>query len=360
LENFFFEKAVSEYLAGSRDQAIDSLEKSLKYEAGNNDAKKILCRLLVQRAGDSFYNDDLEKSFIDIRRAKSVLPEDPRVNRMYKFIKEAFDERFKPRQAEEQKEVVRFMTGAYLESKTPVVKEKGWGGEFAYLAAGFAVMILVLFLAVLMAFDRLYKMRTHDMYMQKVELERVKWAVTGGKAHGVKDPSCAASEAAVTFSKAPSEMQRLLKNPSLQVRVKGMMILEAEMLLGSGARYKAQAASLIDPLLTDEDPLVAANASRVMSSININKGIASLERLMRDGRQEKAAAIYSLGYVASDRAVSLLLQSIKNKDGKIAAAAVNSLLKISGAGFKGVSGKYADEARKALALLVVKKEGRQS
>ncbi len=96
LGQIFYDRSVSEYLQGSRDEAISSMEKSLKYAPDNVTAKKILARLLVQRSSDFFYGNEVEKSFIDIKEAKQLLPADPQVDRLYGFVKDAFEERYKP------------------------------------------------------------------------------------------------------------------------------------------------------------------------------------------------------------------------------------------------------------------------
>jgi hypothetical protein len=363
LGRIFYDKAVSEYLGGSRDEAIISMEKSLKYLPDNNNAKKILARLLVQRSSDYFYTGEIEKSFIDIKNAKKLLPDDKQVDRLYEFVKNAFEERYKPEAkaqgAAEQKELVQFMAGAYLENKSPVDTGTKTGltrAEITWLITAFGVGILLLFFAVLRGFDKLAEARERDIYSQRVELERVKWALSEGKKNmpeSAKDPAYAASLISAGLSKAPEEMERLLKNPYSAVRAKGLIILEAEM-FGNDGQKKA-AVRLLDPLLSDKDALVSANAARALCRFNFNKGMAVLEKMSSGGRQHRVAAVFALGWVPSEKSVNLLLKAVSDTDGKIAAAAVKSLTRIRNAKYAGVSSKAAAKAENILSLVVVKK-----
>ncbi len=363
LGQIFYDKAVSEYLDGSRDEAVISMEKSLKYLPDNINAKKILARLLVQRSSDYFYTGEIEKSFIDIKNAKKLLPDDKQVDRLYVFVKTAFEERFKPESkaqgAAEQKELVQFMAGAYLENKSPVDTGAKAGltrAEITWLIAAFGVGILLLFFAVLRGFDKLAEARERDIYSQRVELERVKWALSEGKTDKVKsgaDPAYAASLVSSGLSRAPEEMERLLKNPYSAVRAKGLIILEAEM-FGNDGRKKA-AIKLLDPLLSDRDALVSANAARALCAYNFKRGISVLEKMFIGERQNRVAAVYALGWVPSEKAVSLLLKAVSDSDGKIAAAAVKSLTRIKNAKYAGVSSKTAAKAENILSLVVIKK-----
>ena len=362
LGRIFYDKAVSEYLQGSRDEAIKSMESSLKYSAGNDSAKKILARLLVQRSSDYFYGNEIEKSFIDIKEAKTVLPDDPQVDRLFTFVKTAFEERYKPASTsapgpKEQKELVKYMAGAYLGNKSPV-ETGGRGltrGEITWLIVIFAVGILLLFLAVLSGFDKIAQARERDIYSQRVELERVKWALAGhdGKSKSQPDPAYAVSLISAGLSKAPSEMERLLKNPYLAVRAKGLIILEAEM-LGSDGKKRA-AARLLDTLLMDRDPMVAANAARAMAQYDMNKAMTAIEKLWAGDRQQKTAAAHVLGWVRCGRSVKLLLKAANDKDGKIAAAGIKGLGILKAAGGKGMPPAAAGEIDRALSLFTIKK-----
>ncbi|MBN2754047.1 MAG: HEAT repeat domain-containing protein [Candidatus Goldbacteria bacterium] len=363
LGQIFYDKAVSEYLGGSRDEAIISMEKSLKYLPDNDNAKKILARLLVQRSSDYFYTGEIEKSFIDIKNAKKLLPDDKQVDRLYLFVKAAFEERYRPdsklQGAAEQKELVQFMAGAYLENKSPVDTGAKAGlsrAEITGLITAFGVGILLLFFAVLRGFDKLAEARERDIYSQRVELERVKWALSEGKnkmPETAKDPAYAASLISAGLSKAPEEMERLLKNPYSAVRAKGLIILEAEM-FGNDGQKKA-AIRLLDPLISDKDALVSANAARALCRFNFNKGIAVLEKMASGDRQHRVAAMYVLGWLPSEKAVNILLKAVSDSDGKIAAAALKSLTRIKNARYSGVSSKTAAKAENILSLVVIKK-----
>ena len=176
LGQIFYDKAVSEYLDGSRDEAVISMEKSLKYLPDNINAKKILARLLVQRSSDYFYTGEIEKSFIDIKNAKKLLPDDKQGGPAVCFVKTAFEERFKPESkaqgAAEQKELVQFMAGAYLENKSPVDTGAKAGltrAEITWLIAAFGVGILLLFLPSCGVLINLRKQGERDIYSQRVD-----------------------------------------------------------------------------------------------------------------------------------------------------------------------------------------------
>ena len=365
LGGIFYDKAVSEYLGGSRDEAIISMEKSLKYSPDNDNARKILARLLVQRASDYFYTNEIEKSYIDIKEAKKILPKDSQVDRLYEFVKASFDERYKPAQgapgAQEQKELVKFMTGAYLENRLPIAvsadSQIGFTrGEITAMLAVFGVGILILFLSVLNGFDKLAESRKHEAYSQRIELERVKWAVSGGKGRVIQppsDPASAASMVSSGLSKAPSEMERLLKNPYAAVRAKGLIILEAEMLINDGKLRTA--AKLLEPLFNDQDPLIAANAARAACGYDFNRGMSALEKIAAGDRQQRTAAMHVLGWVPSARSIKTLSRAVSDTDGKIVIAAVNSLKLIKDSGYTGVPKKAVDEVERLLAVIMIKK-----
>jgi hypothetical protein len=362
LGSLFFDKAVNEYLKGGRDDAIQSLEKSLKYSPGLENAKKLLARLLVQRAAEYFYSGEVEKSFIDIKEAKTILPKDAQVDRLYGFVKNTFDERYKPAAtgkeptSQEQKELVKYMAGAYMENN-PYVSSGGQGftrKELTYIFTGFAVGILLLFLAVLAAFDRYAAIRKQENYSQRIELERVMWAIKEGRTDGKSeqhDPAFAASLASSGLSKAPSEMERILKNSSESVRAKGLIILEAEML----AKKKSTAMNLLTPLLSDQDPLIMANAARAMCRHDLNRGMSILEKMAAgDDRQQESASLHAMGWLKNDRAAAALMKAANSRDGKIASAAVKGLKLMKDRQFAGLSPKMAAEAGRLLSLLMIK------
>lgn len=361
LGELFFDKGVNEYLKGGRDDAIKSLEKSLKYAPDNYKAKRILVRLLVQRSAEYFYAGELEKSFIDIKQAKTIMPRDSQVERLYGFVKTAFDERYKPpgnggqaAARQEQKEIVKYMAGSYLESN-PYNGSGGLGfsrTEMTYIIAAFAVGILLLFLAVLAAFDRYSLARKQEIYSQRVELERVMWAVKEGKncRQEPRDPAFAASLVSAGLSKAPAEMERILKNPMEIVRAKGLIILEAEMM----AKRKFMAMRLLIPLLDDKDPMIMANAARALCRHDAGRGMAVLEKMAAGERQQKTAALHAMGWLNNDRAANALMKAMSDRDGKVASAALKGLKLMHDRKFAGLSAKAAAEASRQLSLVMIK------
>ncbi len=251
------------------------------------------------------------------------------------------------------------MAGAYLGNKPPVETSTGnetlSRTEVTWLIAAFGVGILILFLAVLRGFDKLAEARERDIYSQRVELERVKWTLSGGRKteNPQKDPAYAASLISAGLSKAPAEMERLLKNPYLAVRSKGLIILEAEMLGNEG--QKRAAARLLEPLLYDRDALISANAARALAGFDINKGMSVLEKMASGDRQQRVAALHVMGWVRSERGAKILLKHISETDGKLAAAAINGLKLLKEAKFAGLTPKTASEADRVLTLMTVKK-----
>lgn len=350
----YFHLGLSRFVSGNLNQSIESLEQSYELAPDNDRTNKLLERVLVECAVDSFAGHEYEKSLAMLVRAQELNPSSQETAALIKNIREKLvsgqsavdrsQNRLNPKIAAKLTPAEKIalarsaqwstatMEGlneldARLSDNTDHILYEIDMNAYRAQKSGIvaAILLAILIIAGLAAVLIYVPRESTRIIMAELELRR-------GNSWDAHDQA----------SLPDLQPQSLLLYSG--GKAQKIMAIEAELVADED---KEIAERLLEPFLKDPDPWIKAKAAMTLYRHNPKHAIDHLRELLSK-KGEEIPAVLALGEIGTTDSIKVFTDSFNRFDSETQKAALQSILKLS------ISRPKDDEARRMVELFLNK------